>query len=454
MMDSAVDHPEPNVWVIDPQRRNGHRLDAAISVDDIFREHDGISGEDQPSSYQPVNMAEALKAKPLVPELGARADGKCLLYRGKTHWVFGDYETAKSWLCQFFVAEELRAGKRVYYLDYEDSGNAVGRRLLDLGVPRSTLVDTDKFGYSNPIGDMSSDSIKTEFGKLLKHKFDLVVLDGVTEAMSLEGLDGNPGKDVSTWQQMVPNAIARRTGAAVVCIDHVPKDKNNQAGAIGSQHKMAGVSGAAYMVLPKDPFGKGLLGCSEVRVRKDRPGSIRGHLGSDYRPSDRTHLVAHFVLDSRGYPNELKASLKVPGVHQLKSDRPTWCMEQASLHIESDLDKADRSQRKITEYLGLNAKGRDGKTVARDAWRAALDCLVDEGYMERVDGPHRSKVYRLLRPYRQESDPQSDKYDENALTPEDRQAFEKQCAIDELAAKRAANLAEIEECDRQLENEA
>ena len=36
----AIEHPKPNVWVIDPHRRNGHRLDEGTSIDDIFREHD------------------------------------------------------------------------------------------------------------------------------------------------------------------------------------------------------------------------------------------------------------------------------------------------------------------------------------------------------------------------------------------------------------------------------
>jgi hypothetical protein len=215
------------------------------------------------------------------------------------------------------------------------------------------------------------------------------------------------------------------------------------------------VSGAAYMVVPKDPFGKGLLGCSEVRVRKDRPGGIRGHLGSDYRPSDRTHLVAHFVLDGRGWPDELKAELKEPGTHTIASSRgrPTWCMERASLHIEADLVASERTQNKLIAHL-MHIAGAGGESVGRARWREALDSLVSEKYARIEDGPRNSKLYRCLRPYRQESDPQSDRYDENALAPDDRQAFEKRCAIEELETKRAAKLAEVEDYDRQLENEA
>ena len=441
----AIEHRESNVWVIDPTRRNGHRLDAE-SHTDIF----GEPVEPAPdASYRPVAMAEALKAKPVVPDIGWRVDGRCLLYRGKTHLIYGTFETAKSWLALHFAAQVLVAGKRVCYLDYEDSAESIGQRLLALGVPSDILVDPQRFMYVHPERSLADESERQAFDDLLSQELDLAVVDGVTEAMSLEGLDGNPGKDIAAWQHMCPNAIARRTGAATVCIDHLPKDKSNQAMAIGGQHKMSGLSGAAYVLDLKDPFGKGLVGRSMVRVRKDRPGGVRGLLGTDYRVSDRTHLVAELVMDARD-PDRLNVRLYEPHVRVLGSDRPTWCMEKASRYIESVADPSLRSVRKTTEHLWANVTGDSGETVARDLWRKALDCLVDDEFMKQVDGPRKSKVYQSLRPYRQDSDPQASTYDENAPTPEELDVIANRERVRQLEHEKEMALEELQGIEQEL----
>jgi hypothetical protein len=440
----AIDNPASNVWVIDPKRHNGHRLGEAVSLSDILED----TAEERTPSYEPVDMAEALTAEPVVPAIGSRADGRCLLYRRKTHWVYGGFESAKSWLAMFFAAQVLSAGNRVCYVDYEDSAGEVGHRLLLLGAPHHALVDPQRFVYIHPERPLSLEAERQAFDDLLAQKFDFAVLDGVTEAMSLEGLSSNLSEDVAAWQHLAPNALASRTGAAVVCIDHIPKDKNNQGGAIGSQHKLSGVTGAAYVLDVKDPFGKGLQGRSMVRVRKDRPGGVRGLLGSDYRSSDRTHLVAEFVVDARS-PRQLKVDLYEPHVRVQGSDRPTWCMEQASLYIESDLELSERSQRRITEQLWDNVKGGNGK-IGRDTWRDALDCLVAEGYANQVAGPRNSKVYRSLRRYRQANDPQADAYDENAPTPEELEVIADRDRVVQLQHKRERELQKAKQIEEQL----
>ena len=41
--------------------------------------------------------------------------------------------------------------------------------------------------------------------------------------------------------------VAKKTGAAVVLIDHLPKFRDNQArGGIGGQHKLSGLDGVSY----------------------------------------------------------------------------------------------------------------------------------------------------------------------------------------------------------------
>jgi hypothetical protein len=53
--------------------------------------------------------------------------------------------------------------------------------------------------------------------------FDLVVVDGVTEAMTTEGLEIISNSDTAKWLRLLPKRITRLAGAAVVCIDHTAR---------------------------------------------------------------------------------------------------------------------------------------------------------------------------------------------------------------------------------------
>ena len=99
------------------------------------------------------------------------------------------------------------------------------------------------------------------------------VIDGVTEALTIFGLDLNDNADSARWYQQLPRPIVRR-GAAVLLIDHVTKDREGRGRfAIGAQHKLAGVD-VAYGVEVVEPFGGGRDGLVKVTVAKDRPATF------------------------------------------------------------------------------------------------------------------------------------------------------------------------------------
>ncbi len=76
----------------------------------------------------------------------------------------------------------------------------------------------------------------------------MTVIDGVTEAMSSNGLDPNSNADVATFNALMPKRIAKE-GAAVVMIDHVTKSEEGLGRyAIGGQHKLSAVDGSAFTV--------------------------------------------------------------------------------------------------------------------------------------------------------------------------------------------------------------
>jgi hypothetical protein len=111
----------------------------------------------------------------------------------------------------------------------------------------------------------------------------VVIIDGYGEALALHGLKQDD-EGVLKFNRNVSRPMSL-TGAAVVHLDHFPKDTNNQKNAFGSVYKKNTVSGASYFLRNKEAFGKGQSGYSVLEVAKDRPGQIRQHCekdGSDY----------------------------------------------------------------------------------------------------------------------------------------------------------------------------
>ena len=243
----------------------------------------GASATRLPTTWALVDLStiEVVEEKTSVLH---RLDGHALLYSGRVHSLHGESESGKTWVLLCAVVETLNLGGRVVYLDFEDRAASIVERLLALGVNRSVLNDPLRFGYVRPDEPLTiGDESWADLGAALGIPPALVVIDGVTESMELEGLDLNSNTDVARWMRLLPRAIAADTGAAVACIDHVTKYREGRGGyAIGGQHKKAGVDGAVYEVEMVSRFRRVLTGIEPetglvaVRIRKDRPGFVRG----------------------------------------------------------------------------------------------------------------------------------------------------------------------------------
>ena len=226
------------------------------------------------SSWQPVDLARivANEDQEHPPALLARVDGIRLLYPGKTHAVSGEPESAKGWLAMLASAQALSDGLLVLYADFEDSPATAVARLLALGVEPEAI--TGRFRYLQPDEPLAGSEAVLDAQLALQP--DLVVIDGVTEALTLEGLNLNDNAEVAEWLKLLPRRAAK-AGAAVVTIDHVVKDREARGRfSIGAQHKLAGVD-VAYTLEVVEPFGRGREGHVKVLVRKDRPGFVRQH---------------------------------------------------------------------------------------------------------------------------------------------------------------------------------
>lgn len=252
---------------------------------------DGEAEEREPTSWLPVDLTAALSGVDVEPPtVFARSDQFRLLYRGRVHAFQGESESLKSWAAQFAASQVLAEGNNVLYIDFEDDERGVASRLLALGVEPPDIAK--HFIYLRP-----DEPLRTRHDEATPASSDLLdilespqlllaVIDGVTEAMTTEGLDLVSNTDVATWMRRLPRLIAK-TGAAVVVVDHLAKDRSNRGRyALGGQHKLAGLTGAAFKfaltkALCRATGTEAVEGRAVITVEKDRPGYLRGRSVDD-----------------------------------------------------------------------------------------------------------------------------------------------------------------------------
>ncbi|MEV8510842.1 hypothetical protein [Dactylosporangium sp. NPDC051484] len=242
------------------------------------------------NTWQPEDISDVLDGTrdPVVTELGHRADGVPILYRGKEHGIAGEPESGKTWFALMIVVQVLKKGHRVTYVDFEDDARTVVGRLLDLGLIKERLRrDSDQFRYIRPEAAPGEDDITAAitFGG---GTADLVVYDGFTEGAALLGLDVTGGDGQAAVAKFRRTVIrpALTAGAATLITDHVVKssDSRNRY-ALGAQHKLAGLTGAQFMIEVEKTWGRGRKGRSKIYITKDRNAALREASQPDPRPN-------------------------------------------------------------------------------------------------------------------------------------------------------------------------
>lgn len=227
------------------------------------------------SSWDPTPLDSILAGEHRisVPRLGLREDGAALLYPGKSHSVTSEPEAGKTWLALLFAAQEMERGNHVFFLDYEDDAAGIVNRLLALGVAHDIIGSL--FVYLQPLEPLSSPNGERFLGHVRELRPTLVVLDGVTEAMTIEGLSLLDNQDVARFARRLTNPVAAM-GPAVMLLDHEVKSARAQGRySLGAQHKLAAISGAAFKLKSVSTFAVGQTGRSILTVSKDRHGGVR-----------------------------------------------------------------------------------------------------------------------------------------------------------------------------------
>ncbi len=336
--------------------------------------------------WQAADLAAVLDGGDLEPppSLWPRTDGRHLLYAGLIHAFNGEPESGKSWAALHVCAGQLAAGQAVVYIDYESTAGQIAQRLRNLGASPDAIAD--RVGYFRPESPAAGRLGPLE-AWMRRHQPTLAVIDGVTEAMSLEQLDLNSNADIAIWLDLLARRLVRH-GVAAVFVDHVTKDREGRGRwGIGGQHKMAGID-VAYTFEMVNPFGRNREGFAKVIVNKDRPGHIREHVGRG--------VAAELHLASKG--DHVTCRLAAPAGTNPDGFRPTRYMEKVSRALE-------HSPALTTKAL----RAKTGGQHAPDDWQLAIETLANEGYIT-VTRSGGARWHAHIKPYRNPSDEPDEEY--------------------------------------------
>lgn len=324
--------------------------------------------------------------KPPQPSVGRRDDGVGLFYPGRMNSVASESEAGKTWFALIACLQEINDGNHVLYLDFEDDAGGVVGRLLCLGARPDDVLE--RFHYVRPENN-PSDIDLIDLAMVLEHSPTLAIVDGVTEGMSLLGLELKDNTDVAKFGRQLLRPLMN-SGAAVVTLDHVVKSSENRGRySIGGVHKLNGLNGVMYMLENRRPFGIGVTGKSTVRVAKDRPGQIRKN-GLSH--SSGMHWYADLVVKSETQ-EYAEAHLYAP-IQRDEEDR----------EADEDEKRINGLKRKVLDAIGkalepVTGKGIEDRVVgkAADIRRAVAD-LIDSGQIVAKPGPRNATLHSIPGP--------------------------------------------------------
>ncbi len=343
---------------------------AKASDRDIVNAADDI-GTVYRSSWSPMDLEATLAGQisEQPPTILRRTDGVGLLYPGKVHAVYGEPETGKTWLGLIAVAEALRDDRFAIFVDLEDSPTAAVARLRALGVSDETIAL--RLLYLRPIEPLDEEG-REALGVIRSLEPAVVVLDAFNDLLALHALDPNATEDVAKLSAWLLRPFAE-AGAAVLAIDHVVKRREDRGRfAFGSQHRLAMLDGAGFVMETVTPFGRNRRGSARIRLTKDRSGFLR----SLAQHGDEG--IAELQIRSVGR-DRVEAELRAAG---------------ASMG-ELGLKAGDAQIIDVVQQFGVTgatppevrrALARDGRSLAEGTVWKRLDALVEAGVLDVAGG--------------------------------------------------------------------
>lgn len=378
-------------------------LDQFLAAPDSAPDSALPESDDTPSIYADLSWL-LTGERPVIdpPAWVQRSDGTSLFYDARINGVFGDPETAKSWLAMCAVAEALNAGHRAVYLDVDHNGaSEIASRLIQLGAPVDRVADPEHFRIAEPEDILGLKQFIQDMRTWMPR---MAVVDSLGEIVPMLGLKSTDNDDITKAIRAVCKPLAHDIGACVITIDHLPKGAESRGTgyAIGGTAKKRAVDGSylsAEVLLAPAP---GKLGKISLTIEKDRNGALR-------ETSPGKH-AGTFILDS-SEPGKTVWKIELPSVTSDGRMRPTILMERVSRFVEDWSGPGLPTRNEITKGV----KGKDGAVAL------AIDILTDSGFLSEIkDGEHKTAArrYEFLMTYREHQDPISEHFAQGFVQPE------------------------------------
>jgi AAA domain len=321
------------------------------------------------------------------PTVLTRTDGHALLYRGRVNSLIGEPESSKSWIALVATAEQVALGSHVLIIDFEDVAATTRDRLRDLGITDTQI--SALIHFVQPTEPITAGTSQADIDAIVtEHRPVLIIIDGVTEAMAMHGLDLRDNNDIVAFLDLLARPLAR-TGACVVMLDHVVKASGERGKwAIGGQAKIAGVDGAVIRLEVVKAFGRGRDGLVVAKISKDRVG----HLRAIAVGKDRIALMRFTADPDGGLAIDIEAPEDTTGADG--QWRPTFLMERVSRALEASFEPMNRQEALDAVKGNTNQKG------------AALAALIAEECVT-VETVGRERLHKSVKQFRQADDKQN-----------------------------------------------
>jgi hypothetical protein len=298
-----------------------------------------------------------------------------LFYRGRVNGVFGDPETAKSWLAMCAVAEALNNGERAVYLDVDHNGSTeIAVRLMKLGASAEAVADPDAFRVYQP----EDTAGLVEFvSDMLAWRPGMAVVDSLGEIVPMLGLSSVDNDDITRALRGVVKPLAHTAGACVIVIDHLPKgsDARSSGYAIGGTAKKRSVDGSYLLATIKTMPAPGVRGEVYLNIEKDRNGGLRA--------ISNGKQAGLFVLDSTAGEEttwHISTNAPLPSVDEAAHSSSVLLpiMHRISAFLLAQTEAV--SERAVVKALNGTGDG-SGKAGSAKERRVALGRLVELGYV-------------------------------------------------------------------------
>jgi AAA domain len=325
----------------------------------------------EPAEARPlptVDLAELARKGIDPPELVCDR----LLYRSCLHSLAGQPDGGKSTLAAWWTLGLAAQGLAVVVVDVEAGPEQVTEKLLALGADPDHLERLAYVHYPGARWDAADLAGLHDLAGRIRPA--LVLVDSIGVALAQAGKDENHVAEVEPLYSALL-ALARDHRAAVVLLDHVPKDGKGGRYARGSGAKLQLVD-VALVVDVLQPFSRRQSGRLRLHVSKDR----RGYLARD-------HDIRVEVEDGRMALNITALDPTAPG--------DTDSLPPAAVKTLAALRGRDEPQ--TIRELGDRMKRETGRALTGPTLRKQLNLLADHGLADSAGHPGKPKRWWATR---------------------------------------------------------